>query len=122
MKLNGSPMTLLRADASRRIDAHFAQIAHTNAHRDHAHKIKREVADSVITGGPVPDVFAQEAALRGLPPVELARTIIDKTNTSPDTIERRELRRQTAMLDIAGAPTPAAVNGVLKSLGLDPQE
>lgn len=126
MKISMDPMSRLREDAESKIDLHFNSLAVASAHRDAAHKAKREIAQSVMDQlsnpgllgrlgfrnvAQIPDdhPFAQEAALRGLPVEEHARDIVAK----PDNVQLRELRRQRLRALIKAAQTPAEIAGLI---------
>jgi hypothetical protein len=101
MKLVIDPMPALREVATLRVNEYFNTQAINNVHRDLAHAQKREWAKS----GQL-DKLAPEATLRGIQPEDLATLIISKTDTAAD----RELRRQTILLRIAAATTPAELD------------
>jgi hypothetical protein len=101
MKLTIDPMPLLRDVATQRINEAFNTDAVRNIHRDQAHAQKREW---VISGQL--DKLAPEAALRGMQPADLATVIAGKS----DAVADRELQRQTILLRIAAAKTPAELD------------
>jgi hypothetical protein len=104
----------IKEAAAEQINSNFANIAAAEAHRDQAHRHKRETAQRVMSGTALPDdhPFAQEASLRGLPPEELARDVLGKT----DNFAARELKRQKLLLAVAAAKTPADIDEVLAAL------
>lgn len=109
MRFNLDPMPPLKAAATKAVNEHFNTLATQNAHRSAAHAEKRRVADA---GSPYPDWFATEADLRGLSVEDFAAVIADK----PDATGERELARQTALLRIEAATTPAEIDAVKSSL------
>jgi hypothetical protein len=116
MKIETNPMPALRQQAAEKVDAHFAARANVNVHRDQIHSRKLQAARAVLDGGEPPSWFAHEAELRGLPADELARTILNKSAQSNDTIEHREARRQTAMIAIEKARTPQEIEQIVSGL------
>lgn len=102
MRIVVDPMPALRLAAVAKVNERFNYLAGQNAHRDHAHFLKRILAAQIIEGGFAPDEFAEEAALRGISVHALAQTIVSK----PNEAARRELARQTELLAIEAATHP----------------
>lgn len=97
-------MAALRAAAVEKADAWFNQIAQERFHRDHAHAHKRQVAWDVATDpARCTAEFEAEAALRGITLTALASAVLSK----PNHAAQRELARQTLMVRIESAATPA---------------
>lgn len=108
MKINLDPLPNLRLAAEDKINQHFNEISKTFLHRDKAHASKRAIAESVVNGGASTDEFVEEATLRGLSPLDLAKLILSK----PDTLAARELQRQKLMIAIQSAGTPEALDAL----------
>lgn len=119
VRLDVTPMPKLIERGVKAVNRHFAKISAKEAHRDSAHRRKREVANQVWNRGPVPASFAKEAELRGVTPLDLAFQIKDL----PDAMDERELARQTVLIEIENAETPAEIDQALEKAGvahLDP--
>lgn len=104
MIINLDPMAAVRSDAEDKIAQRFMP-----APTDMAHARKRAMAESVSSGGAVPDEFAAAAALEGSEPAALAALILSK----PDAIVTRDNDRRRLVLAVRAAKSPAEVDALL---------
>lgn len=114
MKLSIDPMPAYRDGATVKVNAHFTNLASLVAMREAAWTRKRQIAE-VVKGGANGDALAQEAALRGMTTGALADLILSKPDPSM-LADARELQRQTALLAIDAAKTPAELDAILAGL------
>lgn len=114
MKIVTDPMPAYRAGAVAEVNARFVQQAANVAMQESVWRRKREIAEAVQAGGDVA-LLAPEAALRGLSVAQLVTLILSKPD--PATLsDARELRRQTALLAIDAAKSPAELDAILAGL------
>ncbi|MGL5166623.1 MAG: hypothetical protein ACRC9K_12120 [Afipia sp.] len=118
MKISMDPMAKLRAAAAERTNSHINAMAVSDAHRDMAHRRKREIARDICDGKAGNEAFSAEAQLRGVPVLDFARSIKDR----PDIIDERELHRQRTLLAIDAAATPADIERILQQAGIPPSK
>jgi hypothetical protein len=97
-------MPALRQAKVEAVNRGFNVMAAESLHRDHAHAQKWLAALTKNERR-----LAPEAQLRGITVAELAALIL----TKPDNIADRELRRQTIMMQIDRAQTPAELDALL---------
>ncbi len=114
MKISMDPMAKLRITGSAAVNLFFMRLAGEQLHRDAAHRRKREIARDVVAGKGGNPAFTEEARLRGIQPLELARQIKDR----PDAIDERELQRQRLLIGIEQAATPEQIETILKDAGI----
>jgi hypothetical protein len=115
VKISIDPMPAYRDGAAVKVNAHFTNLASLSAMQESAWKRKREIARAVKAGDCAGMAIAKEAELRGLTPAQLADLILSKLD--PMTLaDARELQRQTALLAIDAAKTPAELNSILAGL------
>jgi hypothetical protein len=110
MKLEMNLMPQIRERAAAMVNNYLASQA--DPHRDQAHRLKRDIATSVLNGGAATAEFAEEARLRGLSVQTFATLIASK----PDLVAQRELTRQKTLLAMQVASTPAMVQELLDTL------
>lgn len=110
ISLEVNPMPAMAARAVRAINDHFNRMATVEAHRDAAHLRKREMARRVIGSEQLAEdhPFAVEAGLRGLSVTDFAALVL----TKPDNVQARELERQTMLLAVVNATTPAEIETI----------
>lgn len=110
----------LRESAKRRIDVHFSN--QIDPLKIEAHRRKREEATAIIDERDFFEtpLLSAEALRRGLVGREdikaLARDILDK----PDMLVLVENERRKAAEALNAASTPAEVQSLLRSIGVDP--
>jgi hypothetical protein len=102
-------------DARDQINAHFVSLSAQSAALDAIHMRKREIASEVKPGEAAPDALAQEAALRGITPEQLADLILSKPCPIA-AADERELERQRMLLTVESATTPSAIDAVLAAI------
>ncbi|MGB3042438.1 MAG: hypothetical protein WBB98_04560 [Xanthobacteraceae bacterium] len=112
MKLSIDPMPAYRDGAAVKVNAHFANLASLSAMREAAWTRKRQIAQAA-KGGAWTDAFEQEAVLRGMSSPEFADLILSKPDPT-SLADARELQRQTALLAIDAAKTPAELDAIIK--------
>lgn len=113
MKLQIDPMPALRASATERLNAHYANRVVVSAQRALAHRRKAEQAAAVVGGKSAPAAFASEAELRGMNVTDFAALVLSKSADS-DALDALELERQRRLLAIEAAATPAGLDDVMK--------
>lgn len=102
MKIVASPMAALRAEAVRKVNERYNQIAMAETHRDAAHAWKRAMAAAVLSGAVAETEFAEEALARGQSVTEFADLVAGK----PNATAQREASRQAELRAIAVATSP----------------
>ena len=112
----GPDLTALREAAKNLAMRHFVELAEadgTPATLRAMYVMKTAEAATVLAGGSSP-LIEGEAALRGVTPTELAKTISDMAKQSADL----ELARMKVNVDIEAAATEAEVSKILENLGV----
>ena len=115
MKLTLDPMPALRATAAVKVNGHFARLAGATMHQESAWRRKREIARDVRSGDAAGMAISEEASLRGLTIQAFADLILAKPDPA-QIADTRELGRQTALLAIDAAATPAELDALLNDL------
>jgi hypothetical protein len=114
MRVALDPFPQRKTDAIAAVNAHFVALGASVAMQESAWTRKRQIAQAVKAGG-FGSALAQEAALRGMTVPALADLILSKPD--PATFaDARELQRQTTLLAIDAAKTPADLDAILASL------
>lgn len=114
MKLTLDPMPARRAGAAGKVNEFFANRYPIVAQRALAHRRKAEQAAGVLAGGKATAGFAAEASMRGMTIADFASLVASKAGA--DALDDMELRRQTALLAIDAAQTPAELDAILAGL------
>ncbi|MGB3490779.1 MAG: hypothetical protein WBA62_22040 [Xanthobacteraceae bacterium] len=115
MKVALDPFPDSKAAAIARVNAYFGGLAATAAMKEAAWKRKRSLAEAVKAGD-AGTALTDEAALRNLTVQAFADLILSKPDPAAFA-DARELRRQTALLAIDAAKTPAELDAIIASLG-----
>lgn len=102
------PMPALRLAKAEAVNRNFNTWALENTQRDQAHAAKRTEAREVTAGAVASAEFQAEADLRSITALELATLILSKSNAAA----ARELHRQTIMVRIDAAATPADLDRI----------
>ncbi len=116
MRVSLDPFPDRKTAAIAQVNAHFASVAASVAMQESAWTRKREIARAVRAGDWAGMAIAKEAELRGLTPAQLADLILSKPDPAA-LADARELRRQTALLAIDAAQTPAELDAIIAGLG-----
>lgn len=98
------------------VNQYFAGVTASAAMQEAAWTRKREVARAVKAGDWAGGSLAEEAKLRGMTAQTLADLILSKPDPAA-IVDARELRRQTALLAIDAAKTPAELDAIIANLG-----
>lgn len=113
----GPDLSKVREAAKAEVARHFvgqAEADGTPATLRAMYVMKAAEAGTVLAGGSSA-LIEGEAALRGVAPAELARTILDMAKQSADL----ELARMKVNVDIDAAASHAEVVNILNKLGLE---
>ncbi len=114
MRVSLDPFPDRKRAAIARVNAHFVALGASVAMQESAWNRKRDIARR--HGNDRTYDFDAEARLRGLSSDELADLILSKPDPAA-LADARELQRQTALLAIDAAKTPAELDTVLAELG-----
>lgn len=106
-----SSMPARKAEAGAVVEDQFNREAAASVQKDMEYRRKKEIAETVLSGGDAPAEFAEEAALMGVTVADLAATIQAK----PDTIMDRAIRRRRAILAVRKAATVDELNRLLST-------
>lgn len=115
MKINLSANLQEWVDAGvESVEQAFANVGRMTAHKDLAHRVKREEAHNVLNGTLQEPSFAEEARRAGQTVTELATIILAK----PDEFMDREKARRSLIQRVRGAKTPLEVEALLGKNGI----
>lgn len=114
MRVSLDPFPDRKTAAIARVNAHFASVAASVAMQESAWMRKRDIARRASNDRTYD--FGSEARLRGLSSDQFADLILSKPDPAA-LADARELQRQTALLAIDAAKTPAELDTVLAELG-----
>lgn len=114
MRVSLDPFPERKAGAVAAVNAHFASVTAATAMQEAAWTRKRQIAQAVKAGD-LGSALTQESALRGMTVPALADLILSKSDPA-SLADARELQRQTALLAIDAAKTPAELDAILASL------
>ena len=104
MKININPMEQVIKRAELRIN--FFKAAKP---QDLAHDVKRQMAADVVAGKDIPASFERAATIESMTPLQLALTIMSKTDTFMDI----ENYRRELIVKVRAAKTPEEVKAIL---------
>lgn len=114
MRVSLDPFPQRKAAAVAAVNAHFGSTAAAAAMRESAWVRKRDIARRHSNERTYD--FEMEARLRGLSSDELADLILSKPDPTA-LADARELQRQTALIAIDAAKTPAELDAIIAGLG-----
>lgn len=116
MKVTLDPLPDRKTAAIAAVNQYFAGVAANASMQEAAWVRKREVACAIREGESDGMAIAKEAQLRGLTIEAFADLILSKPDPA-QIADARELRRQTALLEIDTAKTPAELDAIIATLG-----